>query len=120
MTQALPVMYGISNCDTIKKARKWLDQYAIHYRFHDYKKEGVDSDQLQQWINELGWQGLINRRSTSWRKLDEQTRTSMDEALALSVMLHNPSIIKRPLLIVGDQKILGFNETRYAQELLHA
>lgn len=121
MTQAaLPVMYGISNCDTIKKARKWLDQNAIDYRFHDYKKQGIDSDELKQWIEELGWEKLINRRGTSWRKLDEQTRNSMDDNLALNVMLDNPSIIKRPLLAYGKHKLLGFNENDYAKELGHS
>ncbi|MBC8212015.1 MAG: ArsC family reductase [Gammaproteobacteria bacterium] len=118
MPDAGLMMYGIRNCDTIKKARAWLDQHAIHYQFHDYKKHGIDHDQLQRWVSELGWEQLINKRGTSWRKLDQQQQSVMDDSLAVKVMMQNPSIIRRPLLVVGEQKILGFNEKTYAQELL--
>ena len=122
MTDSQPVMYGIANCDTIKKARGWLAQHAIDYHFHDYRKQGVDKEQLRWWVAELGWQSLINKRGTSWRKLEQSTKDKMDDQLAISVMLDNPSIIKRPLLIHhngrDDQKILGFDEASYQQELL--
>jgi len=120
MPENVPVMYGIPNCDTIKKARKWLTQHNIKYQFHDYKKLGTDEQQLQNWLQELGWEQLINKRGTTWRKLDESIKSSMDNEAAIQVMQDNPSIIKRPLLILKDQKILGFNENTYTQELLQA
>ena len=118
MPESIPVMYGIAHCDTIKKARNWLKEHAIEYHFHDYKKQGTDENQLTDWLQELGWQQLINKRGTSWRKLNTATKDNMDNNAAIKVMLENPSIIKRPLLIVKDQKILGFNENTYQQELL--
>ena len=110
MPQNIPVMYGIPNCDTIKKARNWLQQHEIEYQFHDYKKQGTDESQLQDWLHDLGWEALINKRGTSWRKLDEKTKATMDTQSAIKIMLDNPSIIKRPLLVLKDQKILGFND----------
>ncbi|MDX1803804.1 MAG: ArsC family reductase [Alcanivorax sp.] len=91
-------LFGIKNCDTMKKAMKWLDDRGIDYRFHDYKKAGVPADALGQWIDTLGWETVINRRGTTWRKLDEAVRDSMDAGQALQVALDNPSIIKRPIL----------------------
>ena len=111
-------MYGIANCDTIKKAKNWLKDHAIEYQFHDYKKLGTDKSQLFEWLQELGWEQLINKRGTTWRKLDESTKASMDNNAAIKIMQDNPSIIKRPLLIINDQKILGFKEDIYQQELL--
>lgn len=111
-----PVMYGIPNCDTIRKARKWLQQHAVNYRFHDYRKQGTDETQLKSWVDELGWEKLINKRGTSWRKLDEPTKAGMNDDSAIRVMLDNPSIIKRPLLQLRDRLILGFDESVYQQE----
>ena len=108
-------MYGINNCDTIKKAKSWLNEHQIDFDFHDYKKLGTDETQLKSWVQELGWQQLINQRGTSWRKLDETRRHSMNNQDAIQVMQENPSIIKRPLLIVGDQKVLGFKSDQYQQ-----
>ena len=113
---AQPIMFGIPNCDTIKKARNWLQQQNIVYSFHDYKKQGVDESQLQAWLNEFGWEKLINKRGTSWRKLDDVTKSNMDDELALTIMQQNPSIIKRPLLLVNNHAILGFDVARYEQE----
>jgi arsenate reductase len=112
------VMYGIPNCDTIKKARQWLQQHDIAYRFHNYKKDGTDPAQLLSWIDQLGWEQLINKRGTSWRKLDEDTRNNMDKARAIEIMQQNPSIIKRPLLTHGNKLLPGFNEQSYQQEFL--
>jgi arsenate reductase len=114
----MPVMYGIANCDTIKKARNWMSQQDIEYQFHDYKKLGTQPEQLQRWLKEFGGEQLINRRGTSWRKLDQATRDAMDEVQALKIMQDNPSIIKRPLLQLGDQYILGFDVQQYEQALL--
>lgn len=115
------VMYGIPNCDTIKKARQWMQQHEVDYRFHNYKKDGVDAAQLAQWAQQLGWDKLINKRGTTWRKLDEDTRNHMDLARALEIMQQNPSIIKRPLIETSAGKLLlGFDEKTYQQEFLSA
>jgi len=118
MPESIPVVYGIANCDTIKKARNWLKDHQIEYQFHDYKKLGTDKNQLAGWLQELGWEKLINKRGTTWRKLDDETKSSMNNDAAIEVMLDNPSIIKRPLLVINDKIILGFNENTYQQELL--
>lgn len=112
-------MYGIPNCDTIKKARNWFDDHKIVYLFHDYKKQGIDEDSLKSWLKDSGWQLILNKRGTSWRKLDDQTKSNMDDQLAVTVMLDNPSIIKRPLIEFNNKQILGFNEEVYRQEFLH-
>ncbi len=116
MADHTPVMYGIPNCGTIKKARAWLEQHGIDYEFHDYKKQGADEQQLKAWIDEFGWNQVVNTRGMTWRKLDEETRANMDAAGAVSIMLEKPSIIKRPLLDLGDHRILGFAEADYQQE----
>ena len=108
-------MYGINNCDTIKKAKSWLNEHHIDFDFHDYKKLGIEHSQLTLWVQQLGWEQLINKRGTSWRKLDESSKQNMDDQLAVTVMMDNPSIIKRPLLVMGEQKILGFNQQQYQQ-----
>ncbi|WP_221799732.1 ArsC family reductase [Oceanobacter mangrovi] len=109
----MTTMYGIKNCDTIKKARKWLDDAGIDYQFHDYKKDGLSEALLDQWLAELGWEALVNKRGTTWRKLDDSLKDNMNEANARQVMLENPSIIKRPLLDTGSQKVLGFSADEY-------
>lgn len=111
-----PIMYGIANCDTIKKARKWLQQNDVDFNFHDYRKQGVDEEQFKTWLKALGWEQLINKRGTSWRKLDDSIKASMDDISALKVMLQNPSIIRRPLIQLDNQILLGFDESRYIQE----
>ncbi|MCG7934915.1 MAG: ArsC family reductase [Candidatus Thiodiazotropha taylori] len=108
-------MYGIPNCDTIKKARRWLDDQGVAYEFHDYKKAGVDEAMLTAWIGQLGWESLLNKRSTTWRQLDEAAKANLDEKQAIQIMLANPSIIKRPLLDDGEQLHLGFKADQYAQ-----
>ncbi|MFT4763671.1 MAG: arsenate reductase [Oleispira sp.] len=107
-------MFGIKNCDTIKKARKWLEAEGIDYQFHDYKKDGLSVDMLNTWVKDLGWEALVNKRGTTWRKLPEEVKESIDQAAAIQVMLDNTSIIKRPLLIDDAQhKLLGFNAEDY-------
>ncbi|HGK4417546.1 TPA: ArsC family reductase [Klebsiella pneumoniae] len=110
-------MYGIKNCDTIKKARRWLEAHQIEYRFHDYRADGLERAQLDTFIAELGWQALLNTRGTTWRKLDESLRNSIDNAdAAAALMLEMPAIIKRPLLCApGRPMLLGFSETSYQQ-----
>lgn len=106
-------VYGIKNCDTMKKALRWLDDAGVEYRFHDYKKEGVPADQLDNWLTTLGWEQVINRRGTTWRKLDESIRDNMDNQSARAVVLDNPSIVKRPLLDTGSELVLGFKADDY-------
>lgn len=108
-------IYGIKNCDTMKKAFKWLDEHNIAYDFHDYKKQAPDEAILKQAIAEHGWELVINQRGTSWRKLDESLRASMDEAGAIQVAMESPSIIKRPLIVARGKTILGFSEELYEQ-----
>lgn len=108
-------IYGIKNCDTMKKAFVWLDDHGIEYSFHDYKKHGADKAALEKAVQVAGWENVINRRGTTWRKLDEQTKNTMDTKKAIEVALENPSIIKRPLLVCNDEITLGFNEDEYAQ-----
>ncbi|MCS2170714.1 ArsC family reductase [Scandinavium sp. TWS1a] len=108
-------MYGIKNCDTIKKARRWLDDHQIEYRFHDYRADGLDRALLDTFIDELGWEALLNTRGTTWRKLDESVRTSIKNAdAAATLMLEMPAIIKRPLLCApGQPMLLGFSDSSY-------
>lgn len=113
MTTALPTMYGIKNCDTIKKAKKWLDEQGVEFEFHDYKKDGLSETLLTSWIKELGWEALLNRRGTTWRKLPDEIKDNIDESSAIKVMLENTSIIKRPLLDTGKVKTLGFKADDY-------
>ncbi|MBJ4954906.1 ArsC family reductase [Salmonella enterica subsp. enterica serovar Goldcoast] len=108
-------LYGIKNCDTIKKARRWLEQREIDYRFHDYRVDGLDNALLQSFISELGWEPLLNTRGTTWRKLDEATRSQITTAdAAAALMIEMPAIIKRPLLCEpGKPMLLGFSDSSY-------
>lgn len=106
-------IYGIKNCDTMKKAFDWLGDSGITYDFHDYKKDGVDMDILAQAIAAHGWEEVINRRGTTWRKLPDEVKTMMDAQSAIEIANENPSIIKRPLLVVGDATHLGFSDEHY-------
>ena len=110
-------LFGIKNCDTIKKARRWLEAHQVDYRFHDYRVDGLDADLLQQFIAELGWEALLNTRGTTWRKLDESLRATITNAdSAAALMLEMPAIIKRPLLCApGQPMLLGFSESSYQQ-----
>ncbi len=107
-------LYGIPNCDTMKKARAWLAEHGIDYEFHDYKKEGIDEATLRGWIDQVGWETLLNRRGMMWRKLPQAVRDHMDEQKAIAVMLETPSIIKRPVLVLEDGSIhVGFKPQQY-------
>jgi len=106
-------LYGIPNCDTMKKARKWLEQEGIEYRFHNFKKDGLSETQLLSWIEELGWEALLNKRGMMWRKLDEATKQHIDKTSAIRIMLETPSIIKRPVLDTGKACHIGFSESEY-------
>jgi len=106
-------LYGIPNCDTVKKARAWLDERGIDYAFHDYKKAGLDAATLRGWVAEVGWEQLINKRGQMWRKLEPAVREHLDEAGAIRVMLETPTIIRRPVLDTGSARHVGFTEDQY-------
>jgi arsenate reductase len=114
-SDAVITLYGIKNCDTVKKARKWLDTHGIDYQFHDFREDGLDADVVARWVEELGWQNLLNRRSTSWRSLDEQIRLKMNDELARTTVLSHPTLITRPLLDTGQQRYAGFSAASYAK-----
>jgi arsenate reductase len=110
-------IYGIPNCDTMKKARKWLETHDAAYEFHDYRKLGVPENKLKQWVSQAGWETVLNKRGTTWRKLDEKIKNNIDQASAITIMLDNPSIIKRPVLESGKTLLIGFRESEYQQLL---
>jgi arsenate reductase len=107
-------IYGIANCDTVKKARAWLDAHQVAYTFHDYKKAGVDAEVLARAVDKLGWETVLNRQGTTFRKLPDEARADLDAPRAIAIMQANPSTIKRPLLVHGDAIEAGFHPDRYA------
>ncbi|WP_267340714.1 MULTISPECIES: ArsC family reductase [unclassified Gilliamella] len=110
------IIYGIKNCNTMKKAFSWLDDHHVQYQFHNYKTDGLSAELLDTFLQLVDWQSLLNTRGTTWRKLDEQVRTQIDnEQAAKKIMLDNPSILKRPLLINGKRALLGFSDDSYLQ-----
>lgn len=106
-------LYGIPNCDTIKKARKWLEAQGVEYTFHDFRKDGLESAQLESWVDELGWETLLNKRGTTWRQLPEERKQNIDRESAIAAMLESPAMIKRPVLDLGDRRLVGFKDTEY-------
>jgi len=114
MTETI-ILYGISNCDTIKKAKTWLNSHEVEFQFHDYRKQGLDIGLLKTWVRDLGWEALINRRGTTWRQLAPEIRNTLDAESAIEVMLANPAIIKRPLLVNNGARHIGFSDEQYSQ-----
>ncbi len=108
MTSSQTILYGIATCSTCKKARNWLDEQGQPYRFHDFRKDGLDPDWLQTLIGRMGYEALINRRGTSWRQLDASLKADLTPARALALMLEYPALIKRPVLERGDEVLIGF------------
>jgi arsenate reductase (glutaredoxin) len=106
-------MYGIRNCDTVKKARAWLAEKGVEYRFHDYKVSGVERDRLNRWCRELGWEKLVNRAGSTFRELPERQKIVSNPERAVALMLAHPSVIKRPVLEVGDRLVVGFKPELY-------
>ncbi len=111
-------IFGIKNCDTMKKARGWLGQNGVTYTFHDYKAEGIAKATLERWAREVGWQTLINRAGTTFRSLPEAQKADIGEKEAIALMLRQPSMIKRPVLDTGGKLLVGFDPARYAAALL--
>ena len=116
MAKAITI-YGIKNCDTMKKARAWLDGHCVAYGFHDYKSEGITPAKLSEWARAVGWETLLNRAGTTFRKLDEADKAGLTEAKAIAVMLAQPSMIKRPVLDIGGKLLVGFKPEIYKKEL---
>jgi Spx/MgsR family transcriptional regulator len=111
-------IYGIKNCDTMKKARAWLDGHGVAYEFHDYKAAGAPKEKLKAWSEEFGWESLLNRAGTTFRKLPEAEKESLNERKALALMLAQPSMIKRPVLELGGKVLVGFKPEVYAREVV--
>ncbi len=106
-------LYGIPNCDTVKKARVWLAEHGVAYDFHDYKKAGVDEAALRDWVARLGWEKLLNRSGTTFRKLPEEAKANLDAEKAIALMLANPSAIRRPVAVKGEVLLAGFDPAQY-------
>ena len=107
-------LFGIPNCDTVKKARVWLGENGVEYLFHDYKKAGIDRARLEGWVAEHGWETILNRAGTTFRALPDADKTGLDADRALALMLSQPSMIKRPVLDLGDRTLVGFKPELYA------
>lgn len=110
-------MYGIKNCDTIKKARRFLDSHNIDYQFHDYKTDGVNKTLLQNLIKRHGWETVLNKRGTTWRKLDDSVKSGTDESNAAALLAEHPSMVKRPVLVIGKTTLIGFSADEYTSAL---
>jgi arsenate reductase len=113
-------MFGIKNCDTIKKARAWLDARGLAYDFHDYKIAGIDEPRLRAWCAEFGWEKLLNRTGTTFRKLPDAAKRGLNENKAVALMVAQPSIIKRPVLDLGDRRLVGFDANAWAAAITGA
>lgn len=110
-------LYGIKACDSMKKARNWLDEHGVEYAFHDYKAVGIDRGNLERWCAEHGWEKILNRAGTTFRKLDDSQKTDLDQAKAIELMLAQPSMIKRPVLDLGDRTLVGYQPDLYTAAL---
>jgi arsenate reductase (glutaredoxin) len=108
-------LFGIKNCDTMKKARTWLEKHGVAYEFHDYKAEGADRAKLEAWVKALGWEVLLNRAGTTFRKLPDEAKENLDERKAIALMLAQPSMIKRPVLERGRKLLVGFSPEKYSE-----
>ena len=115
MAKSKPVtIYGIKNCDTMKKARAWLDSHDVAYAFHDYKTSGIERSELEDWSKKLGWEVLLNRAGTTFRGLPDRDKEALSEKKAIALMMAQPSMIKRPVLDIGGKLLVGFKPEQYA------
>lgn len=118
MSTPSPVVYGIDNCDTVRKARQWLKAHAIEYRFHDFRRDGLDTGMLARWLTHVPWDALLNRRGLTWRRLDEPVRARVvDQPSAVELMVREPTLIKRPVYEQGERLIVGFSDALYSSLL---
>lgn len=107
------ILYGIKNCDTVKKARRWLESHQIDYKFHDFRVDGLDREILKDFLTHIDLDLLINKRGTTWRKLADEHKEKLDEQTAFELMIEFPTLIKRPILVSDDNYSIGFNENKY-------
>ncbi len=110
-------LYGIKSCDTVRKARRWLEENGVPHRFHDFRSDGLERERLERWAGQLGWEALLNRRSATWRQLPAERKEGLDSARATALMLENPTLIKRPVLESGDTCLVGFHEPQWREAL---
>ncbi len=108
------ILYGIKNCDTVKKARRWCQANDIGFQFHDFRVDGLDEDTINKWLQYVSWEVLLNKRSTTWKQLEASRKEQLNQATAIELMLENPTLIKRPVLSDNAGCMVGFNETDYA------
>jgi len=106
-------LYGINNCDTVKKARRWLEDHGIEYQFHDFRQDGLDIYQLTSWVENLGWETLVNKRSTTWRGLSDKDKNILSKQQAIDLLLIHPTLIKRPVVVKNKTVLVGFNEAEF-------
>ena len=115
----MTIIYGISNCDSVKKAKKWFDQNNIDYQFYDVRKQPLNTETVESWVTQLGWEQVINKRSTSWKQLSQALRDSMDSSQAIEAIVEQPTLFKRPFITRDNQVVTaGFNVTEYENKLL--
>ncbi len=108
-------LYGIKNCDTIKKARRFLDEHNIDYQFHDYRVDGIDKKLIASWVKTHGWETVLNKRGTTWRQLDDETKAATTAANATDLLCAHPAMIKRPILVKGKTSLVGFSIDAYKE-----
>jgi len=113
----MATLYGISNCNTVKKAKDWLQENNIEFQFHDFRKQGLTPELLDSFEDQLGWEKLLNKQSTSWRKLSDDQKANICKQTALQYMLETPTLIKRPVLVINEKMIVGFKAENYQKEL---
>ncbi len=106
-------IFGIKSCDTVRKARKFLDTNDTTYQYHDFRQDGLDTNTLKKWVQQIGYEKLLNTRSTSWRQLNDDQKKDVSESSAIDLMLENPTLIKRPVLEMDDTLLVGFKESEY-------
>lgn len=111
----MTTLYGIKNCDSVKKATKWLDSRNVAYTFHDFRVDNIAENQVASWVDSVGWENVINKRSTSWKQLDSDSRERMDNVNAIAAVLKNPTLVKRPVLERGGNLVFGFKESIYTK-----
>lgn len=107
------IVYGIKNCDTVKRARRWLDSRNVDYRFHDLRNDGIDESYVSDWLQFVDWQTLLNKRGKTWRELDDAEKETLDETQAITLMCQHPTLIKRPVIRDDNGCIVGFDEAKY-------
>ena len=110
----MTTIYGIKNCDTMKKAFRWLDEHNVAYKFHDYRKDGLDKALIESWVAQLGWEQVVNKRGTTWRQLDKDVQETMNSETVINVLMEKPAMIKRPLLDHDGNLTLGFKAEQYS------